>query len=99
MCVPCGPRWRGTPGRSAFCTLDAYCLHHNEEKVLEKYPDPEAALDEIRAYITAHIDHTEKWIINELVLKNELLASIWARQENRDPMHKFYLAEKRKKAA
>ena len=95
MCIPCGPRWRGSPGRTAFHTLDDI-LSFPLKQAKEKYPNNDAALEKIKAYIVENIEHTTKWMINDLYLEDIELARIGAIEENRVLLKKFYSAEKKK---
>lgn len=99
MCIPCGPRWNGPSGRPAFQTLDDCSSSIFLAEAKEKYPDNEKAVEEIKEFIVQNIDHTEKWIIDRAVNTKNLLAYIWAEEDNRVILHKFYLAEKRKTKA
>lgn len=95
MCIPCGPRGRGWPGRTAFTTVEDV-LRYPLEQAMDAYPDNEAAMAQLKAFIDVHIDHTEKWIVNELYDKDKNLIRIGVIPENLTVLKAYY---KQKKAA
>ena len=80
MCYPGGPRY-GNPGRTAFITIEE-CRAFPLEAALEKYPDNEEAMDLLKEYIRRYIEHTDRWMINELYHTDRCLARIAAIPEN-----------------
>jgi len=96
MCVPCGPRRRVSYERRSFKTLDELTSSVMRQNAVAKYPDNEKALAEIQKYISENIAHTEKWIVNDMVNNEPLLAYIWSEANNRISIHKYYLSEKKK---
>ena len=52
MCLPCGPRY-GNPGRTAFITIEE-CKAFPLEAALEKYPDNEEEIAQLKAKLARH---------------------------------------------
>jgi len=91
MCLPLGPC---IGGRSAFKTIYDCKCHCSLEKAAMKYPDSGVAVSEIKHMIDLHIDHTEKWLVDHLYWRDPELGRMYAEEDIRKVVHKYYLDKK-----
>ena len=99
MCMPLGPRGAGGGGRRAYNTIDDVLGVCSLEEAIARYPDNEQATKEIEEYTKANIEHTQKWMIDDLYMQNICLLRVAAQPENLAAWNKLYRSLKQEKQA
>jgi len=100
-CAPkkvCAPKKEAAPApapRKGFITEDEIIAEVKIKDARAEYPDDKKAMTSVKRFTKANIDHTFKWVVNGLFLKNANLARVAVEPENLEVWKQYYKAQKK----